>query len=311
MEHTNIDAILARHLAAEPLTEEQRQTLEAYIDANGTEYRRLVDAMERLDREGRDIQVDTATAWQKVESRLAESPHKARAVRLRALWVAAAALLLLVGFGFYSLFGEAPAQTFANHSHRTEQLRLPDGTTVRLHPQATLAYRASDRKAERRVELTGRAFFDVSHDGRSFTVTAGEMRVEVLGTSFSVDARLKGNERVSVKTGRVLVTAAGQKAVLTRGQQASLNHGTLRKSADRAETLQPVFVFKDTPIREAVDRMAREMDIRIELDPQLDDGNRITTQLRSANPTEAIREIALLCNCRYDSVSPIHYRIYK
>ena len=311
MEHTlNIDAILARHLADELLTNEERQALQAYIADNGDEYRQLVNTMSRLDKERRTIDVDMAAAWKKVEQQLIEDVRPALTFRLRPLLMIAASLLLLVGVGLYSYLMRPDELMLANITQQPETYRLPDGSKLLLYPHATLTYRASESKAERKAELQGKAFFDVVHNGQTFTVEAGKLRVDVLGTSFDVDATLAGREQVKVVTGRVLVATDNQQTVLTRGQRVKLNNGHLEKTSGMGDSRKAVFTFKDTPIRKAIRKIEHAMDIKIELAPGLDDNNRITTQINGAEPSEMVRELSMLCNCRYDSVSPIHYRLH-
>lgn len=310
MEHSlNIDEILARHWAGEALDAAEQQVLEAYMADNGDEYRRLDDIMARLDKAERHIHVDTIAAWHKIEGRLRPESRPALRFKLSPLWMAAAMLLLIVGFGFYRQLTDVPTLNLANNTAETKEYRLPDGSTLKLYPNATLAYTVSERKAERTVELTGKAFFDVTHNGQSFTVNAGQLQVEVLGTSFAVDATHEGREQVSVSTGRVLVKTKDEETVLTRGQRVNVSQGHMKKDSAGADAQQAVFVFKDTPIKTAIDKIEKAMDIKIEMAPELDNNNRITTQIKSTDPSEVIRELTLLCNCRYDSISPIHYKL--
>ncbi|MBD8487761.1 DUF4974 domain-containing protein [Echinicola sp. CAU 1574] len=66
-------------------------------------------------------------------------------------------------------------------------LKLSDGTEVYLNPLTKMTFPIAFDKKERMVELSGEAFFKVSHDAsRPFYVTVDGMKVQVLGTSFSV-----------------------------------------------------------------------------------------------------------------------------
>lgn len=69
------------------------------------------------------------------------------------------------------------------HSHIT----LPDGTQVTLNAQTTVRYATSMPDGMRRVQVDGEAFFEVAKDAEHpFVVTAGEVDVTCLGTSFDV-----------------------------------------------------------------------------------------------------------------------------
>lgn len=67
------------------------------------------------------------------------------------------------------------------------QIILPDGTTVTLNAQTTVRYATAMPGGIRRVQVDGEAFFDVAKDEEHpFVVTAGEVNVTCLGTSFDV-----------------------------------------------------------------------------------------------------------------------------
>jgi len=106
------------------------------------------------------------------------------------------------------------------------ELTLPDGSLAILYPGAVIKYRKSFKKESRQVKLDGEAFFDVVKDTlRSFSVSAGDMLVEVLGTSFNVEAHPEsGIYNVIVEGGRVAVSNADDKnisAILTMGEKAT------------------------------------------------------------------------------------------
>ena len=191
-------------------------------------------------------------------------------------------------------------------------MTLPDGTTVILSPAASVEYLEKSGKVERHITLRGEAFFNVIHNGRPFSVHAGRLRVDVLGTSFTVDAKTSGKEQVTVSTGRVQVMLGSQTVILTEGEQVSVKDDNLGYKVQlNPKKAIHTFVFENTPIREAVGRIEKEMDVRIDVDETLVVGNAITTRMNIREPMDAVRELALLCNCHYDSISPLRYKIYK
>lgn len=89
------------------------------------------------------------------------------------------------------------------HSHVT----LPDGTALTLNAQTTVRYNLADGK--RRVQVDGEAFFEVAKDAEHpFIVTAGEVDVTCLGTSFDVRHYAdEDNVAVVLVEGKVRVSA--------------------------------------------------------------------------------------------------------
>ncbi len=70
---------------------------------------------------------------------------------------------------------------------QSESVKLSDGTTVKLASCSTIYYPKHFSGRERRIFLSGEAFFDVAKDARhKFIVTAGDLQVAVHGTRFNM-----------------------------------------------------------------------------------------------------------------------------
>jgi len=73
----------------------------------------------------------------------------------------------------------------ANGEHR--RLTLPDGTAVWLNAGSVIIYPSAFHGMERKVYLSGEAFFKVSHDAdHPFIVNTRQADLKVLGTEFNV-----------------------------------------------------------------------------------------------------------------------------
>ena len=104
-------------------------------------------------------------------------------------------------------------------------LVLADGTNVWLNAESSIKYPTVFSGNERKVEITGEAYFEVAHNAaKPFKVVANGEVVEVLGTHFNVNAYA---DEPIIKTtlleGRVKVTQNENIAVLIPGQQAQVN----------------------------------------------------------------------------------------
>lgn len=80
---------------------------------------------------------------------------------------------------------------------------LEDGTEVFLSSNSTLKYPSSFTGIERRVELTGEAFFNVSKSSRQFIVKASEIEVMVYGTQFNINSYNKKSISTTLLSGSV------------------------------------------------------------------------------------------------------------
>jgi transmembrane sensor len=107
-----------------------------------------------------------------------------------------------------------------NHTPHISQLVLEDGTQIQLKPESTIEYPEKFTGSERRVKLTGEAFFNVTKDKtRPFVIAASDVTIKVLGTSFNVMAYEGAKEiSVAVKTGKVSVFAHGGVETIRKGK---------------------------------------------------------------------------------------------
>ncbi|UZJ66049.1 FecR family protein [Sphingobacterium sp. KU25419] len=77
------------------------------------------------------------------------------------------------------------------------KLELSDGTKVWINAMSRLKFPESFGSGERKVQLEGEAYFEVSKDpDRPFIVQANGTDVKVLGTHFNVDAYNKKFEQL-------------------------------------------------------------------------------------------------------------------
>ncbi|SFO84865.1 FecR family protein [Chitinophaga sp. YR627] len=101
---------------------------------------------------------------------------------------------------------------------------LPDKTTVWLNAMSSLKFPVTFANAtERRITLTGEAYFQVTHDEKQpFRVVTGSVITEDLGTEFNVKAY--GDEpgiSTTLVSGAARVIAGEQQASLRPGEQAN------------------------------------------------------------------------------------------
>lgn len=97
-------------------------------------------------------------------------------------------------------------------------LHLPDGSRVWINQNTEIEYSTSFSGKERKITLSGEAFFEVARDtARPFIITSGEVTTTVLGTSFNILAYEGQTNKVSVKSGKVKVEANHRKVFLEKG----------------------------------------------------------------------------------------------
>lgn len=171
----------------------------------------------------------------------------------------------LFGHNQYQEWLTKPTMKIASESASAQILtqRLEDGSEITLNANSKVQV-TYYRKQRHVALLQGEAIFNVTKDTeRPFVVDAGNARVKVLGTRFSVN-KLSRLVRVSVDHGSVQVQSVNPERtiILRNGEVAEVQNGkaVLRKNANAADYLQfatGAVVFNHADIFEIVDVLSR------------------------------------------------------
>ncbi len=163
-------------------------------------------------------EVDTDKAWAKVRYRLEEDgllPEQGAVVRVSLIprrLAVAATILVLFAIGSLSYFiipgiwspKMLTLQTGSDNSTYVQTLN--DGSIVYLGDNSVLKYPAIFKGAQRKISLSGEAFFDIAPDSASpFIIETENAIVEVLGTAFNIRSG-ENDFEVIVEEGSVRVS---------------------------------------------------------------------------------------------------------
>lgn len=153
------------------------------------------------------------------------------------------------------------------------QLKLADGTKVWLNSLTQLRFPVTFAGEERKVYLTGEAYFEVARDSvHPFIVATDEgMEVKVYGTEFNVDTYRKGTVKTTLVNGKVgiRVSATGEEVRLSPNQMALFTKVTQSVQVENVDPYGAIawkdgkFVFEDEPIEEIMERLSRWYDIKV------------------------------------------------
>ncbi|GAA4781520.1 DUF4974 domain-containing protein [Olivibacter ginsenosidimutans] len=162
-----------------------------------------------------------------------------------------------------------PLNTLVVPKAGTFQMRLPDGTRVWLNAYSQLRFPKSFSAHERKVWVTGEAYFEVAKDAkRPFSVQVGETLIKALGTAFNVRAYNEGETSATLTDGSIQVTYKDQSVKLIPGQQALLNPSaklTVRRVDLESATAwkDGYFYFKKEPFEKIIQDVALWYDVTI------------------------------------------------
>lgn len=195
---------------------------------------------------------------------MAKAPARGRWRQRVATLAVAACLVLAVGTvgGWHPGYWLQDLQADYSSAGNVRQVTLADQSQVTL--DAGSAITVDFAQGERRVRLLrGAAFFQVTHTGEPFMVTAAGGEVRVLGTQFEVREQGDGAQ-VTVRSGRVAVTP-GQGAAareLTANQQLAYvdGHAGSTVSVDSESRLawrQGWLNYYQVPLAQVVEDLGR------------------------------------------------------
>ncbi|WP_114939128.1 FecR family protein [Mucilaginibacter endophyticus] len=151
------------------------------------------------------------------------------------------------------------------------QLELSDGTKVWLNSASVLKYPAAFTGNQRKVELSGEAYFEVAKDRtKPFVVSVDGMAVQVLGTHFNVMAY---SDEKLIKTtlleGSVKLIGNNRQALLKPGQQGAFNNQQSEFNVNDVDVDDAVawkngfFAFNNEDIQTIMKRISRWYDVDV------------------------------------------------
>ncbi|MDH6306444.1 transmembrane sensor [Parabacteroides sp. PF5-5] len=203
--------------------------------------------------------------------------HRSSTIRRELLrLVAAIALLIIAGVSFYQLkINEINTvqNTIIVPAGQRVNLILPDGTNVWLNALTELKYPSFFNGSTREVYLNGEAYFDVKPTGgKRFVVHTERYDVEVLGTSFNVEAYNEtGKFSTALMEGSVKIVNRSNEAdniTLERNQKAYVSSQGLLASSiisdfDMYRWKDGLICFKNTNFIELMNWFEKYYDIDI------------------------------------------------
>ena len=177
---------------------------------------------------------------------------------------------------------------------------LPDGSKVWLNAASSLKFPVAFTGAERNVELTGEAYFEVAKNKQKpFKLTVNGATVEVLGTHFNVMAyHDESKMRTTLLEGAVKISKKDKSGLLKPGQQADIDKQNNIRIAE-ADTEQAMawkngyFKFGRDNIQTIMRQLSRWYDIDVVYEGGIPADEFVGKIRRSANVSEVLRVLEL------------------
>ncbi|MFK3860812.1 FecR family protein [Pseudoalteromonas rhizosphaerae] len=205
------------------LSDEQQQQLATWLD-EAPEHR---DAYQKCLKIWHSDELENM-----LEEQAEQLPVSSKKPMTKWLWASAfCSVFLLIAVNFLAIQSPAKPESIIakTNTSQSRYVDLPDGSAMKVGPQSTLSYLFT--KQSRKVELSqGESLFSVQHlsDNQPFIVDAGDTRVTVTGTEFSVDKSDFGTQVIVVHGSVHVANQLDNTSVeLTAGQSVEIIDGKM------------------------------------------------------------------------------------
>jgi transmembrane sensor len=258
---------------------------------------------------------DIAAAWKKMDQHITMTTEKKNDPSRSVFWIST---LVKVTIAAAIVAGFIVAGWWMHHSRRAalttvvavtdQQASLPDGTTVWLRKGAVIRFPEKFDARERKVLLTGEAFFDVKPaNNQPFSIETGRGLIEVLGTSFLVNARPQ-QESVAVITGKVRFSDKDhpqQQCILNANEAAVFTGAAFERKTFTDHRLpweKDELSFREATLKEVAETLTIYYDRPVKIDTTTNSGAArlsITGSFESQPLTAVVEEITKLTGLHY------------
>ena len=190
------------------------------------------------------------------------------------------------------------------------ELVLADGSRVFLNSESQLTFPSYFEGDTRRVELTGEAYFEVKKDGKPFIIQTPDLTIEVLGTSFNVNAYQTNpyvNATLVEGSIRIHLPEKQESFLLQPDHNFRLDKSSEEISVQQVNTdiytawVRGEFVFRNQPLTEIFAQLERWYDFKIIYEkPDI-------AKMRFTGSAEKVRPLDYLLN-QIQAVTDIQYK---
>lgn len=297
-EHSGIIEIITRYLSNEAGNDEivflENWRKEATENESlFQDYKKLWDKTELA---GEIVDVDVNQEWQKFDEEIEKlSEKQANVFSLKKVLRIAASIVIITSLGFFGWFfsQQVGGEKYLSQNE-VRTVELPDGSKVTLNHTSKLKYSKEFGEINREVFLEGEAYFEVAKDpSKPFLINASNSVIEVLGTSFNVNA-YKDNPEVEVVVNSGVVAFSSKKApdekiILKPGEKGKLLKNTqqlnLQKNTDTNFLAWKTrkLIFENASLEEVVESLEKVYHKNFNIQSENIKGCTITTTFDNQN----------------------------
>lgn len=187
------------------------------------------------------------------------------------------------------------------------QVVLPDGTKVWLNSASSITYPTAFAANERRVKLTGEAYFEVAKNKKvPFYVNANNAEVRVLGTHFNIAAYSDDKEMTTtLLEGSVQLSKNKTQSLLKPGEKGVISNDADKIAVSQSNIDEAIawkngyFIFDDNDITGVMKKISRWYDVSVDYRGDLSDQKFGGTFYRSKSITELLEYLVKIGKVKF------------
>ena len=283
----HIEDLIIAYLSGN-ISAEDNQMLKAWLSkdpANRTILRRCREIWMKTQAEHQATNYDWKAGFEKFclrkeqqqqQTRSQRNYRLAKLLRYAALLVFAVSVAAVICYrqGSQSWKGQLADVEMNVPMGSTLSLRLPDGTQVSLNGGSTLSYPQSFGLKDRKVNLTGEAYFAiVHHTDQPIEILTSKMTVRDIGTKLNITNYPEDNQaKVVIDEGSVELKTGNdtQTSIIVAGQEAIIDKQSGRisivsKQYDGNAWSKGELIFHNTTVADIAKRLERTYNIDISI----------------------------------------------
>ena len=223
-------------------------------------------------------------------------------------WVRIAAVFVIVlGAVFALLNRSANRQITLAATDTVQEYYLKDSTRIVLESGASLSHRNNFGKTNREVDLTGKAYFDVTrNEDLAFIINTASGKIEVLGTAFVVEEN-NDSLYVIVERGKVQLSSisSGDYLILQKNEKGLLDLETFELEKSLLENVNELYwannrlTYRQQGLESVFNELSEIFNMSIEYDPVEIENCRMTAVFMQQSFEEIMKNMALSMDFEY------------
>jgi transmembrane sensor len=180
-------------------------------------------------------------------------------------------------------------------------VKLSDGSAVWLNSSSSIRFPVAFNEQERRVEITGEAYFEVAHNDRKpFMVSVNGMTVQVVGTVFNINSYTdEGSTKTTLLKGAVKVKQGDRQVMIKPGEQAEVVEDIIKvrtgvNLSKEVAWKNGLFYFKNEDLKAIMRQISRWYDVDVVYEGNISNEEISGKIYRNANLSEVLKLLNVL-----------------